>query len=85
MEHPGADTHVPRIDKEHIRTDTLDRGAGSARAPAVSLEESTEGEGDVARAVARDAPKCEEHAEVVFRCTTCYAWQHEQWKRSPIV
>ena len=83
MEHPGADTHVLRIDKEHIRTDTFDRAAASGRAAAVSLVKATEENGDVARAGARDAPKCEEHDDVDIRCTTCYSWQHEQWKRNP--
>ena len=84
MEHQRADTHVLRIDKEHIRTDTFDRAAASGRAATVSLEQSTERTGDVARAGARDAPPCQEHNEVLISCTTCYAWQHEQWKKEPI-
>jgi hypothetical protein len=84
MEHQRADTHVPRIDKEQIRTDTFDRGAGSARAPAVSLEQSTEKNGVAAPGGARGAPKCEEHTEHSFRCMTCYNYQIDQWRKDPL-
>lgn len=82
LRHPGADTHVLRIDKEHIRTDTVAGGAAPGRAPDGSLVKQTES--DVARAGARDAPKCEEHSQVLIRCSTCYTWQHEQWRKEPM-
>lgn len=84
MKHPGEDTHVRRIDKEHIRTDTFDRAAASGRAAPVSLPKSTEEKGDVATGGARDAPKCETHNQVEYQCVTCYTWQHEQWRKEPI-
>jgi predicted ThiF/HesA family dinucleotide-utilizing enzyme len=84
LRHVGADTHVLRIDKEHIRTDTLDRAAPSGRAAAVSLEKSTEENVAVVRAVAHDAPKCTEHTEYQFRCITCYDWQQAEWRKEPI-
>jgi hypothetical protein len=85
LRHVGADTHVRRIDKEHIRTDTFDRAAAPGRAAAVSLQESTEENGAVVRAVAHDAPKCTQHTEVVISCTTCYTWQHDQWRKEPYI
>jgi len=84
LRHLGADTHVRRIDKEHIRTDTFDRAAPSGLAAAVSLEKSTEENGDVVRAVAHDAPKCTQHTETIISCATCYTWQHEQWRKEPL-
>jgi DNA-binding transcriptional regulator YhcF (GntR family) len=83
MEHQRADTHVRRIDKEQITTNTFGAGAGSARAPDPSLEISTEETGDAARPKARDAPKCQEHSEVVIQCATCYYWQHHEWRKDP--
>ena len=78
---PRADTHVPRTDKEHIRTDTFDDGAGSARAPIVSLVNKEHNSSDVVRATAHDAPKCTEHTEHQNSCAICYAYQYEQWKK----
>ena len=80
----GADTHVLRIDKEHIRTDTFDRAAPSGRAAAVSLQESTNNASAVVTATADDAPACTEHTETLISCTTCYTWQHAQWRKEPI-
>lgn len=84
MKHQREDTHVLRIDKEQIRTDTLDDGAGSARAPLVSLEKSTEGKSAAATGGARGAPKCEEHTEHSFQCMTCYNYQIDQWRKDPL-
>jgi hypothetical protein len=83
LRHQRADTHVPRIDKEHIRTDTVAGGAAPGRAPDGSLVKATEGS-DVARAGARDAPKCEEHSEIANNCVTCYAYQYDQWRKEPM-
>jgi hypothetical protein len=80
----GEDTHVPRTYKEQIRTDTFDRAAPSGRAAAVSLQESINNSSAVVRAVAHDAPKCTEHTEYQFRCTTCYDWQQAEWRKEPI-
>lgn len=81
LRHKRADTHVPRIDKEHIRTDTFGVAAASGRAADASLVKSSTNSDDVVLADADDAPKCTEHAEVVIQCHTCYAWQHEEWRR----
>jgi len=80
LRHVGADTHVPRIDKEQIRTDTLDRGAASGRAPTVSLPITRDPSGNVGQANAADTPRCQEHNRTDFQCETCYAWQEEQWR-----
>jgi len=80
----GADTHVLRIDKEQIRTDTFAVGAPSGRAPDGSLLESTNNASAVVRAVAHDAPACTEHTENSISCTTCYTWQHAQWRKQPV-
>lgn len=84
MEHVRADMGVRRIDKEQIRTDTFAVGAAPGRAPDGSLEKSTEKNGDVVRAGAHDAPRCTQHTETIISCTTCYTWQHEQWRKEPI-
>jgi hypothetical protein len=86
IRHLGADTHVPRIDKEHIRTDTLDAGAGSAQAPGVSLvDQQTQNSSDVARAGARDAPECKEHPyHFENGCAVCYTWQQQKWRKEPL-
>jgi len=82
----GADTHVPRTYKEQIRTDTFDRAAPSGRAAAVSLEQSTTtNHGDTDRPEVVGAPRCTEHTETVISCTTCYTWQHQQWRKEPYV
>jgi hypothetical protein len=84
MEHVGADTHVLRIDKEHIRTDTFDRAAASGRAAAVSLQNPINNSGHTVRVKPDGAPKCTEHTETLISCVTCYTWQHEQWRKEPI-
>jgi hypothetical protein len=84
MEHVGADTHVLRIDKEHIRTDTFDRAAASGRAAAVSLQNPINNSGHTVRVEPDGAPKCTEHTETLISCVTCYTWQHEQWRKEPI-
>lgn len=80
----GADTHVPRTDKEHIRTDTFDRAAASGRAAAVSLVDQQNNSDDTVRVEPDGAPKCTEHTETTISCATCYTWQHEQWRKEPI-
>lgn len=79
----GADTHVPRTYKEQIRTDTFAVGAGSARAPDGSLQESINNSGHTVRVEPDGAPKCTEHTEPLTSCTTCYTWQHDQWRKEP--
>ena len=80
----GADTHVPRTDKEQIRTDTFAVGAAPGRAPDGSLVNSINNSDASGKAVAADAPKCTEHDEVTISCTTCYTWQHYEWRKEPI-
>ena len=84
MEHVRADMGVRRIYKEQIRTDTVAAGAPPGRAPSGSLENAINNSGNVVRAVAHDAPKCTEHAEVTTSCTTCYTWQHYEWRKDPV-
>ena len=80
----GADTHVPRTYKEQIRTDTFAVGAPPGRAPDGSLENTINNSDAVVRALAHDAPKCTEHDEITISCTTCYTWQHHEWRKEPI-
>lgn len=84
LRHQRADTHVPRIDKEHNRTDTLDRAAAPGRAAAVSLPITTNPNGDAGRGSAADTPRCQEHTTVQFQCQKCYLWQVDQWRKDPI-
>lgn len=81
----GADTHVPRTYKEQIRTDTFGGAPGSALGATASLEQSTTtNHGDTARPEASGAPRCTEHTQPLTNCTTCYTWQHEQWRKEPL-
>jgi DNA-binding transcriptional regulator YhcF (GntR family) len=85
LRQPGADTHVPRIDKEQIRTNTLDRAAPSGRAAAVSLQEMKRyPNGDAGSGSAADTPRCQEHTTLQFQCHKCYAWQVDQWRKEPL-
>jgi len=79
----GADTHVLRTYKEQIRTDTFDRAAPSGQAAAVSLQESINNSDDTAPPEVGGAPQCTEHPQTEISCTTCYTWQHEQWRKDP--
>jgi hypothetical protein len=84
LRHTGADTHVPRIDKEQIRTKKLDAGAGSARAQGVSQQITNDNDpGNVGQADAADTPKCQEHQTYNIRCATCYTWQIAEWRKDP--
>lgn len=85
MEHPGADTHVPRIDKEQIRTYQLDRAPAPGQGAAVSQQiTKTNPNGAIVQAVADDTPPCQEHNHYNMQCDKCYRWQIDEWKRNPL-
>lgn len=81
MRHVRADTHVLRIDKEQIRTDTFDRAAPSGLAAAVSLQNDDPNVATVAQASGGDTPQCTQHKTIDWECKTCYGWQQEQWRK----
>jgi hypothetical protein len=84
LRHPRADTHVPRIDKEQIRTYQLDADAGSARASGVSQQIiKNHSPGNAGQADAADTPECQEHQTYNIRCATCYTWQIAEWRKDP--
>lgn len=84
IRHLGADTHVLRIDKEHIRTDTVGGAPGSALGATASLpNQQQHNQGDAVRAEAHDTPRCTEHNEVINSCQNCYAWQVSEWRKEP--
>jgi hypothetical protein len=84
LRHVRADTHVLRIDKEQIRTDTFDRAAPSGQAAAVSLQRDRSEVATVAQASGGDTPQCQEHTTLQFQCQNCYAWQVDQWRKEPL-
>jgi hypothetical protein len=85
LRHPGADTHVPRIDKEQIRTNTLDGPPASGQGGAVSQQiTKRDPNGDAGSGSAADTPRCQEHTTLKFQCHKCYAWQIDQWRKDPI-
>ena len=84
LRHVRADTHVLRIDKEQIRTDTFDRAAPSGQAAAVSLQKDRSQVATVAQAFGGDTPQCQEHTNLQFQCQKCYAWQVDQWRKVPL-
>jgi len=84
LRHVRADTHVLRIDKEQIRTDTFDRAAPPGRAAAVSLQRDQHEVATVAQASGGDTPQCQDHNTVTFQCAKCYAWQINEWRKDPI-
>jgi predicted transcriptional regulator len=85
LRHEGADTHVPRIDKEQIRTNKVDGPPSEARGGAVSQQrESSTISGDVGQANAADAPRCTEHNNYQNGCGKCYDYQRAQWLKEPV-
>lgn len=85
MRHPGADTHVPRINKEQIRTYQLDRAPASGQGAAVSQQiTKSNPNGAIVQAVADDTPRCQEHNHYNIQCDKCYRWQIDEWRRNPL-
>ena len=85
MRHPGADTHVPRIDKEQIRTNTLDGAPALGQGASVSQQITNHGDnGAIVQADADDTPECQDHNEYDTHCANCYAYQVQEWRREPI-
>lgn len=86
LRHVGADTHVRRIDNEHIRTDTVGGAPGSALGATASLvNQQQHNQDDVVRAVAHDTPRCTEHTQYTNSCGVCYSWQQNEWRKEPLV
>jgi hypothetical protein len=84
IRHSGADTHVPRIDKEHIRTDTFGGAPGSALGATASLQDQHNNSGDAVRAVADDTPECTEHPyRYENGCAICYAQKVNESRKEP--
>jgi hypothetical protein len=84
LRHLGADTHVPRIDNEHIRTDTFGGAPASGPGATASLQDQNNNQGDAVRAVAHDTPRCTEHTQITNSCDNCYAWQVSEWRKEPL-
>jgi len=85
MRHPGADTHVPRIDKEHIRTNTFGGAPAPGQGATASLQRDQHNVATVGLADAPDTPQCNEHGtKVVNQCDKCYAWQIAEWRKNPL-
>jgi hypothetical protein len=84
IRHLGADTHVLRIDKEHIRTDTFGGAPGFALGATASLQDQHNNSGDAVRAVAHDTPECTEHTTHHDNsCAICYAWKVNESRKEP--
>jgi len=84
MEHVRADTHVPRIDKEQIRTNTFGGAPAPGQGATASLQSNDPNVATVGMAVAADTPQCDEHTtQQDNRCRKCYAWQVDQWRKDP--
>jgi len=75
MRHPGADTHVPRIDNEQIRTYQLDGAPASGQGATVSQQITKSNENDaIVQADADDTPECKQHTKHYdYQCAKCYA------------
>jgi len=85
MKHPGADTHVPRIDNKQIRTNTLDGAPAPGQGASVSQQITNRSANDaIGPADAADTPQCQEHSEYDTHCANCYAYQVQEWRREPI-
>jgi len=85
MRHPGADTHVPRIDKEQIRTNTFGGAPAPGQGATASLQRDHKNVATVGMAVAADTPQCDEHTtHHDSRCAKCYDWQVAQWRKDPL-
>lgn len=85
MRHPGADTHVPRIDKEQIRTNTFGGAPAPGQGATASLQRDHKNVATVGMADAADTPQCDEHTtHHDNKCNKCYAWQVHQWRKDPL-
>jgi len=85
MKHPGANTHVPRIDNKQIRTNTLDGAPAPGQGASVSQQITNRSANDaIGPADAADTPQCQEHSEYDTHCANCYAYQVQEWRREPI-
>lgn len=81
MEHVRADTHVPLIDKEQIRTDTLGSAPAPGQGATASLQRDHKNIATVGQGSAADTPQCAQHKTIEWECNTCYIWQEEQWRK----
>jgi len=74
MEHVRADTHVLRIDKEHIRTNTFGGAPAPGQGATASLQNDDPNVVTVAQGFAGDTPQCQQHTtHYENQCETCYA------------
>jgi AraC-like DNA-binding protein len=84
MRHVRADTHVLRIDKEQIRTNTFGSAPAPGQGATASLQSNDPNVATVAHASGGDTPQCTEHQHHNIQCTKCYAWQIDQWRKDPL-
>ena len=84
MEHVRADTHVLRIDKEQIRTNTFGSAPAPGQGATASLQSNDPNVATVGQGFAADTPQCDEHTtHYEKRCGKCYAYQVHQWRKDP--
>lgn len=85
MRHVGADTHVLRIDKEQIRTNTFGGAPAPGQGATASLQRDQQNVATVAQAFGGDTPQCNQHRTTVQNeCDKCYSWQLAEWKKNPL-
>jgi hypothetical protein len=74
LRHVRADTHVPRIDKEQIRTNTFGGAPAPGQGATASLQNDDHNVATVAQASGGDTPQCQQHTtHYETQCETCYA------------
>ena len=85
MRHVRADTHVLRIDKEQIRTNTFGGAPAPGQGATASLQRDHKNVAPVGMAVAADTPQCDQHTtHYENQCDKCYAYQVHQWRKDPL-
>jgi hypothetical protein len=83
MTHRGV-THDTQVYKEQITLDKVGDPAPFGLAVVASQTTTINNPGNTDRPEVVGAPRCTKHTNTVISCTTCYTWQHEQWRKEGI-
>jgi hypothetical protein len=77
----GGVTHDTQVHKEQITTRVGGAPAPQGEGATALQNHDHRNVATVAQASGGDTPQCAQHKTIDWECSTCYAWQEQQWRK----